>query len=113
MEAGGGDEGCNEANEVVVHVTRVTEGCGTGSHYGRDLGCEEQRGQEKKGDEQKEPNSSSVTVAFAVYRPNLQQQWSPAHQVVDLREGGLSDSQSFSSDPVESRIIQHHLQAWQ
>lgn len=27
VEARSGDEGCNQSNQVIVHVSRVTEGC--------------------------------------------------------------------------------------
>ena len=37
VEAWRGDEGGNEANQVVVHVARIPQRCGTGGHYGRYL----------------------------------------------------------------------------
>lgn len=32
-----------------------------------------------------------------------------SHQLVDLRERGVLDVQSVCGDPVQSRVIQHHL----
>ena len=54
MEAGGGNEGGDQTNEVVVHVTRVTKSRGAGSHYGGNLeigreGKEGGRGREGEG----------------------------------------------------------------
>ena len=33
VESGGGDEGRNQTNQIIVHVARVTQGGGTGGHY--------------------------------------------------------------------------------
>ncbi len=38
VETGGGDEGGNQADEIVVHVARVAEGCCASSHYRGHLG---------------------------------------------------------------------------
>jgi hypothetical protein len=37
MQARGGDEGGDQTNQIVVHVSRVTESCGTSSHDGGHL----------------------------------------------------------------------------
>ena len=39
METRRGDEGCDQTNQIVVHVSRVTKGRRTSSHDGRYLEC--------------------------------------------------------------------------
>ena len=39
METRRGDEGCDQTNQIIVHVSRVTKGRRTSSHDGRHLEC--------------------------------------------------------------------------
>lgn len=83
MTTGSRDEGGNDPNQVIVHVTRISECLGARSHNSRDLG-------------------------YLKFNAGPSFRSSKAHQLIRLIEGGCLLMQSIGRDSSQGTIIEDH-----